>query len=197
MRTFRKLPLKAFNIKKIYLEFRRLDFRVFLQKASKYLINCTFMICLFCIYIQGQDTVKIIRMKDYPIVVGSLNGKKAFFLVDSGANITILNINDVKRYKIKYSKSISKVKIISGLTANQREILVATNTSLYLGNRKIEACFKLLDLSNLKDSIGASNGVWINGIIGSDLMKKYKFTIDYGNQEIRFDHTTSYSKTCL
>jgi len=155
------------------------------------------MIFLFCSYTQGQDTVKIIRLKGHPIVAGSLNGKKAFFLVDSGANITILNINDVNRYQIRYSESISKVKIISGLTANQTEILVATNTSLYLGNRKMEACFKLLDLSNLRDSIGVSDGIWINGIIGSDLMKKYKFTIDYGNQEIRFDHTTSYSKTCL
>ena len=146
----------------------------------------------------AQDTVKMHRMNDQPIVVGKLNGKKAYFLVDSGADICILNKKDVGRYNIRYRKSNSKGNKISGLGSRlEGNILVAINSNFYLGNKKMEACFKVMDLSIIKGSIGSRSGVWINGIIGSDLMKKYQFIIDYSRQELSFTHFSSLRNTCL
>ena len=146
----------------------------------------------------AQDTIKVHRMKELPIVVGELNGKRAYFLVDTGASITILNQSDAQRLKIRYRKSISKSHVISGVVSNHNQsILVAVNAKLYLNGRKIDACFKILNLTNIKNSIRSSSGIWISGIIGSDIMIPYNFVIDYSTQEIRFTHFSYSGITCL
>ena len=148
--------------------------------------------------IVAQDTIDMVRIKGKPIIVGKLNGKNAYFLVDTGADITILNEVDTKKYKIRYRKTLLKGNMISGLISrHERDIWVATNANFYLGNKQMNACFKVLDLSNIKASIGRKSGVWINGIIGSDMMKQYDFIIDYGTRQVRFTHLESASNTCL
>ena len=151
--------------------------------------------------ILAQQTIKIIKMKDQPIVVGKLNGKKAYFLVDTGADITILHLKDANRYKFNYRKPLYDYNI-SGLDSRTKhEVSVANNVNLYLGASKMEGCYKVYNLSNIIESIGNSTGIWINGIIGSDLMKRYHFLIDYGRQEIRFTEViskkTRKGKACL
>lgn len=135
----------------------------------------------------AQEAMKMVKVKGQPIIVGNLNGKKAYFLVDTGSDVTFLNLKDAYRYKFKYAKTVIPGYQLSGLTSRHgEEMLEAYNVDLYLGRRKIEAKYRVFDLTNIIESIGASTGVWINGIIGSDVMRRYKFFIDYEANEIRF-----------
>lgn len=144
----------------------------------------------------AQETIKMVKAKGKPIVIGELNGKKAFFLVDTGSDITIINLIDAKRYKLKYRETILKGYKLSGLTsAYSGDILIADNVDLYLGTKKLDGCYKLIDLSNLVNSMSKSARISINGIIGSDLMRKYKFLIDYNTKEISFSSQLKGLKT--
>ena len=101
----------------------------------------------------AQETIKMVRVKGQPIIVGELNGKKAYFLVDTGSDITLLNAKDANRYKFKYGRSVIKGHKLSGFGSQHTgDILVAYNVDLYLGTRKMEVGCRVFDLTNIVDS---------------------------------------------
>ncbi len=162
------------------------------------IFSIAFIFCCIHEYIAAQEQIKVVGMKQQPIVLGKLNGKNAYFLIDTGADISILNKADIRRFKIKSRKTLVRDHVISGLVSqHEQEILVATNANLYMANKKMNVCFKVLDITNVKVSLGRDCGIWINGIIGSDLMQQYNFVIDYGRQRISFTHLATTSSTCL
>ncbi|MCG8309935.1 MAG: aspartyl protease family protein [Cytophagales bacterium] len=134
-----------------------------------------------------QISVRMIGADSQPIIKGKLNGKNAYFLVDSGSDATILNFRDVKKYGINYAKIYSDRYRFSGLNSEQSgEFLIANNMDMYLNGKKMEGCYWLLDLSKIVRSISSDTGIRINGIIGSDMMRKYDFVIDYETEKVYF-----------
>jgi len=57
-------------------------------------INFISIFCLIGQSVGAQVTIKMVRVKGQPIVVGELNGNRAFFLVDTCSDIiSILKTN--------------------------------------------------------------------------------------------------------
>ncbi len=120
-----------------------------------------------------------------PIVKATLNGKTAYFLLDTGSDINIVNSLEVEKYgfavhKVNYSNRES-IATVNGI---ERDFSHAYNIHLIIGGRHISCGFVSMDISSVLKSVRKKTGISIAGIIGSDTMKSYHFVIDYENEVI-------------
>ena len=151
-----------------------------------------FLLFLFCVIIPlrtspDHQKIKIFGLKHQPIIVGKLNGKTAYFLLDTGSDITVLNLDDARKYEFIIAKNRYKKLTLSGLTDKYRgDYRTAYNIELFLGKQKVETKYWVFDLSIVIDSIFKNTNLRISGIVGSDVMKRYEFVIDYPEREVRF-----------
>ena len=134
------------------------------------------------------ELVDVVVMRDQPIVKGKMNGKPAYFLLDTGSDITLLNTGDAKKYGYSYrNRSDLRGYRLSGLGKSTKEVLGIYNVDLQLGSQKIKDTFIAYDLSNIIYSLSLSAGtsIKINGIIGSRVLKRHGFVIDYDLNEVK------------
>jgi len=108
-----------------------------------------------------------------------VNGKPANVIIDTGASRTVFDKTGIKNFE-KKTKAKLHHKLSSGLGTNTMKSHKINIAEVKLGTIKIknyEAV--LLDLTHVNQSyiqIGLSP---IDGIIGSDLLHKYKASISY------------------
>lgn len=145
------------------------------------LISVTFLSC------QSQDNsfegdgkVDFVTVNKVPVVQGTINGKEAFFIVDSGASLSVLDDNQANYFEFS-TKSSNIAAAGYGGVASFGE---AYKVNLTIGGKKFDTDFKSQDLSKIVDLIREDEGIEISGIIGSDIMKDYHFIIDYADLTI-------------
>lgn len=129
---------------------------------------------------EGDGKVDFIAVSKVPVVEGTINGKQAFFIVDSGASLSVLDDNQSDYFKFLTSSSNIAAAGYGGVASFGN----ASNVKLTIGGKKFETDFKSQDLSKIVDLIRENDGVEISGIIGSDIMKDYHFIIDYSELTI-------------
>lgn len=134
---------------------------------------------------QTPISLKIVNLKSKPIVSGYINGKKAYFLLDTGSDLTIVNSADAKKYGFKLISS-DRDKLVEGLGSSSTGIKRAANIHLKMNESRINTKFFAFDLTNIIRSLRLRTHIKIVGIIGSDVMKKYNFNIDYGKKLVHF-----------
>ena len=152
------------------------------------LITCLFIIGIsHTIPAQNKyELVDVVVMREQPIVKGIMNGKKAYFLLDTGSDVTLLNIGDAKKYGFSYrNRNDLRGYRLSGLGKSTTELLGIYNVDLQLGSQKINDVFLAYDISNIIRSLNAGTSIEINGIIGSKALKRHGFVIDYDLNEVR------------
>lgn len=113
-----------------------------------------------------------------------VNGKKCRFLIDTGASKSVI----AKDY---YDKHLSrkKLKVIkqetTGLHSTVSETHIGVIKDLELGKQKVKnLTVAAIDLNHVNGVYKVLKQPKIQGILGSDLMFKYKMVIDYGQQRI-------------
>ncbi len=144
-----------------------------------------YMICYSSIF--SQRTLKMISLDDQPIIVGKLNGKRAYFLVDSGSDISLLDASQKLKYGIRITTlDLADHELYDLSSKHKKRVPIAKKVQVHLGSELVKGRFLVLDIETLVDAIRRSNGIKIAGIIGSDVMKRYAFLIDYGEREVRF-----------
>jgi hypothetical protein len=115
-----------------------------------------------------------------------MNGKTAYFMLDTGSDVTLINTGDAKRYGYSYkTRSDLRGYRIAGLGRSTREVLGNYNIDLQLGSQKIKDIFIAYDLSNIIHSLHTDSSVKINGIIGSKALRRHGFVIDYDLNEVK------------
>lgn len=129
------------------------------------------------------EYIKIINLHKKPIIEATLNGKKAYFLLDTGSDITMLSKHDDKKYgfKLLVRDENHAALGIGGKTAGMTS---AYQVRLELGTTRINTRYLAHDLSAIAQAIEKDTGLSISGIIGSDAMKRYGIIIDYKNRVI-------------
>jgi hypothetical protein len=119
------------------------------------------------------------------MVKGTIHGKEASFLIDTGASRSVFDPKTIATF-------------IDGLTFEKKEGMTAG-----VGSSDLEsATFRIdvfslgeleifdyeavaLDLENIHEMYEKLNLPHIDGIIGGDLLKRYKAVINYRNKKLR------------
>lgn len=134
--------------------------------------------------IAQNSNVPTVGYKGKPIVQMTLNGKKTWVLLDTGSDISILNIRYKDRYNFHAARKFNNEIKASGLGSTNNTLYEVSGAQLYFGNVKLKSLFYAYDFSNVASSIRAKTGKTITAIIGTDLMQSYRFVIDLGNHKV-------------
>jgi hypothetical protein len=133
---------------------------------------------------ETYEYVTIVDWQFKPIIKVDLNGKSAYFLVDTGSDMTILHRNLASRYDFSPILTASSQHQALGLSGKVQTIHKVKDVELKIGSTQVKALFKTYDISAIVNSLRDRVGVRISGIVGSDVMKRYGFIIDYQKQTI-------------
>ncbi|HEY4653093.1 MAG TPA: aspartyl protease family protein [Cyclobacteriaceae bacterium] len=150
----------------------------------------TLLLAYFMIVLPMSDHqyeyIRIINLQQKPIVAGTLNGKKVYFLLDTGSDFTLLNETETKKYGFKTVNRESDLIVNKavGMGGTIVEFKSVYNVSISLGSTRISTTCLAYDMSLLVTIIRNRSGIEISGIIGSDVMKRYGVIIDYANKEV-------------
>jgi hypothetical protein len=119
-----------------------------------------------------------------PVIEGKINGKRAFFIVDTGASCSLLNEAAAHRYGFKY-RARSEEQVI-GLNG-QAKINLAFDYQIQLGPVNLkQAVFRTRHLSELANIIRVNDHIDIAGIIGADILKRYGMVVDFNSNTVFF-----------
>ena len=142
---------------------------------------------------EASDTVAVIEIplvsrSIQPLIQLQLNGKPAYFLVDTGSERTLVHSGHAKRYQFQVMKRKTKTATIDGYGSSRDALGIAFDVSLQLGGKPIITSFGAHDLNGLARSIFEQTGVQISGIIGTDVLRVYGISIDYGAELVRLNN---------
>lgn len=132
------------------------------------------------------DSVRFFAVALIPVIEGKINGKRAYFIVDTGASCSILNESVAKHFGFASEMSLNEQ--LMGLSGAAR-IKTAYSYSIEIGPLRIRnIIFRTRKIDELVDAIENTEKITIAGIIGADVLKKYQMGIDFGNNKITFQH---------
>lgn len=119
------------------------------------------------------------------VTEGLINGKEARFVIDTGASRTVFDKKRILNY-IDSPEFSKKEGLSAGIGGTDIHSFVFMIDKLSFGDLIINdyQCIAM-DLSNINDSYEKINLPAIDGVIGGDILKKYKAIINYKAKKIR------------
>jgi predicted aspartyl protease len=131
-----------------------------------------------------NQSINFFSIAHIPVIEGRINGKTAYFIIDTGASCSILNESVATYYGFKTMVILDEH--LMGLNGAAK-IKTAYNYSITLSSLKIKALtFRTRKIDELVDVIKNNESIVIAGIIGSDVLKKYQMGIDFRTNKISF-----------
>lgn len=113
------------------------------------------------------------------IIEGRVNGKAAYFLLDSGASVGLLDDNQRRDYDLVKGKRYNGTLVGAGGEISARHC----DTFVEFEGKTIPQ-FLLADISGVVDSIRRETGIEILGIISLPQMSIIGMNIDVNSQEV-------------
>ena len=150
----------------------------------KALITLTLLATSAFLYGQEVASLKIKSLRSKPIIQAEINGKKGYFLVDTGSDISIINSTQLKRYRLQQTKIYDTRKKVIGFNGNTSQIMKVKNANMVFTGNFDHQNFYSINLDNLANSMEVKTALRIDGIIGADVLLKYNCIIDYNNRNI-------------
>jgi len=132
----------------------------------------------------AMDFRRGLELADLPIVTFYQGDIKLNFLLDTGANYSVINSSTLNSINYTPSKHTSTVY---GLEGKSQKASFAIIEFTYRNN-KYDDSFQVIDMSNAFDNIKKESGVTLHGIIGNSFMQRFKYVLD-------FDEMIAYSKS--
>src|ERR1700741_1354678 len=113
-----------------------------------------------------------------------VNNRPAWFAIDTGAALSIVDSNKAKDLGLARSSGV--VEIPRQIEVNNRVVPVAMVDSLYVGSENLgSGPVALINLRDFRAKLrGSGNHVAMDGILGLDILQRYKAVIDCHNQRI-------------
>jgi len=142
-------------------------------------------LCNSSIYAQQFIKWNLVSLSPKPIIEANLNGIPAYFLLDSGSEITLFHMNDAQRYHFDLLNYVPMgIKKVVSLGEKDNDLFGAGSIDLEIEDLRLKSLFVATDLSDIIKSIRYKTKYRISGIIGSDIMKKYGFMLDYHQKQV-------------
>ena len=119
------------------------------------------------------------------MVKGTIHGKEARFLIDTGASRTVFDATTILEFvedlQFEPKEGMSAGVGSSGLETSVFHLGVFTVGDLQVRDYQAVA----LDLSNIHEMYANLGLPRIDGILGGDLLKRYKAVINYRSKKLR------------
>ena len=120
------------------------------------------------------------------VVESSVNNEKIFWIIDTGASKSVFDINLNQYYTLVESKNDEEFQS-AGITSGKVETKLGS-ISFEIGKLQIDnLTVALLDLNHVKKIYKKYTNQLIGGLLGGDVLNKYKCCIDYMNRTITFN----------
>ncbi|MBO7616517.1 MAG: clan AA aspartic protease [Bacteroidales bacterium] len=119
------------------------------------------------------------------MVKGMIHGKEADFLIDTGASRSVFDPNTIISFidNIEFEK---KEGLTAGVGSSDLESATFVIDSFTIGDLEIHDYEAVaLDLENIHEMYGKLGLPRIDGIIGGDLLRRYKAVINYRSIKLR------------
>lgn len=134
------------------------------------------------VIIYNTDTVKNYTFLKSPtknllFVKVILNGKETYFLLDTGATLSILDMSQQSDFGFEGTLIPLSFNGIGG--SNDMYAISGVN-SFQLGTTIFKHNFFGCDISNVTNGIRTETGIYIAGILGSDFFNEHKVIFDFG-----------------
>jgi predicted aspartyl protease len=133
---------------------------------------------------------RLIRLENkgyHPVCTIKINSKRARFVIDTGASHTVMDLNRIERYvsagAIKHQESLS-----TGLGTNtmvSKEVLLHEINIAGMMIKNYEMV--LLDMSHINQTYAMLGFPAIDGVLGTDVLKKYKAAIFFSSGLVIFN----------
>jgi predicted aspartyl protease len=142
--------------------------------------------------------LQIIDLHDdgyHPLVEVILFGKAFIVVLDTGASKTAFDQSMLAQANEATSITASD-RLSTGLGTNTMESFTATIKGMRIGTLKVTAFdVAVLDLSTINIAYSQMGHPQVLGVLGGDILMKYKAVIDYGKQTMKLTKPKGKSKT--
>lgn len=131
----------------------------------------------------NYSKVKLHKIKsNHYKLIAKINNIKGWFIVDTGASNTFVDNKSREKFKLKYPKQNIKAQ---GAGPNKINARVYKKNSITIGSIKFQNNkIATIDLSPLNNTFIEAKLKKIDGVIGSDTLKKSKAIIDFDKNYI-------------
>lgn len=121
-----------------------------------------------------------IDLTGLPIITFNQGDKKYNFILDTGANVSVINSRLLK--DLEYSK----VEDTSTIYGHNGEIIPTYDVEIPLTYKEntYSTIFRVLDLDEAIENLKAEHGVKFDGFLGNLFMQQYGYTIDFDKLEV-------------
>lgn len=142
------------------------------------IITVSFCILIYEEFKVHKDSTMSIKesmdLVNLPVVTFENNGNKYNFIVDTGANDSIIN-ESCENIIVTPQKTKN---VVQGIIGDNKKCHTVTIEFSYK-NVTFETMFNVVDLKELFDTIKKDYGVTIHGILGTNFLDKYNYIIDF------------------
>jgi hypothetical protein len=113
-----------------------------------------------------------------------VNGQYGSFILDSGASSSCIGIHAREGFGLESHESDVTA---AGAGATGMEASVSNETPLDIDGRVYrKVVFVLFDLSHVNQALDSVGEGAVDGILGADLLKRFRAVIDYGRNALYF-----------
>ena len=147
-----------------------------------------------CNNYQSINIEKLVSGHD--VIAVNLNGVNSKFIIDTGAKMTVINERLISKYNIKQDSFI-KTEEAAG-AAGFINIKIYDLKDLKIGNQKIHINeVASTDLTQVINGLGFTSGVWVDGIIGQDVLLAHAGIIDNPNNKLLLKASPNHEESCI
>lgn len=130
--------------------------------------------------------IKFFTVGNIPVAQAKVNGRSAYFIIDTGASVSIINQTEARRFGLTLHQISALERRIAGFGGTS-SLQYAGRCSLELGGKLLENVdFSANDMSLFVNAIYEREKIRIAGIIGSDVLFRLGLRIDYMDRTLSF-----------
>jgi len=120
------------------------------------------------------------------VINAKINDVKGRFIVDTGASNSCVGLEEIDLFNLSLEETDKKA---AGAGSTNIKTQIASNNTLTIKRFKIAPLtLVVIDLSHINTALIEHKTTPINGIIGADILKKYKGIIDYNYKVLYLKH---------
>jgi hypothetical protein len=122
----------------------------------------------------------------HPLVNVMIHGKQFALVLDTGASKTAFDHDTLNQFE-DIIAIISSDRLSTGLGTNNMTSFTAIINNIRIGDLSLpEFEVAVLDLSSINIAYRHLNHPEVLGVLGGDILMKYKAVIDYGKKVLKF-----------